>query len=123
MTAREEIVRHHQVIERWLSGEPGQEFEEFDRAHAAAFTLTGPDGRTLEREQVMRQVRDLRGAVPGLRIEIRDVRVVAEAGPLLVAAYQEWQEGGARQSTVVFRRAGGDLRWLHLHETWLNKPA
>ncbi|MBB5081430.1 DUF4440 domain-containing protein [Nonomuraea endophytica] len=123
MTAREEVVRHHRVIERWLSGEPGQEFAEFERAHADAFTLTGPDGRTLEREQVMRQVRDLRGAAPGLRIEIRDVRVVAESGPLLVAAYQEWQEGGARRSTVVFRRAGEELRWLHLQETWLNPPA
>ncbi|MFI6297220.1 DUF4440 domain-containing protein [Nonomuraea sp. NPDC050790] len=123
VAVREEVVRHHEVIERWLSGEPGQGFEEFERAHAEGFTLAGPDGRTLDRGQVLRQVRELRGAAPGLRIEIRDVRVVAAEGALLVAAYEEWQQDGARGSTAVLRREDGGLRWLHLHETWLPAPA
>ncbi|MFI6503783.1 DUF4440 domain-containing protein [Nonomuraea typhae] len=119
-----EIVRHHRVIERWLSGEaePG-EFAALAGAHADGFTLAGPDGRILTRDRVLDELRRLHGAVPGLRIEIREVRVVAEEGPLLVAVYEERQPGNARRSSVVLRRTEAGLRWLHLHETWLPAPS
>ncbi|WP_246267000.1 DUF4440 domain-containing protein [Nonomuraea typhae] len=113
-------MRHHRVIERWLSGEAGPgEFAALAGAHADGFTLVGPGGVTLTRDQVLAELERLRGAVPGLRIEIREVRVVAEEGPLLVATYQERQPGNARRSSVVLRRTEAGLRWLHLHETWL----
>lgn len=123
MKAREEIERHHRVIERWLAGlADAAEFGVFAGAHAEAFTLAGPDGRTLTREQVLAEVRSAYGKAPGLAIEIRHVREVAVAGPLIVAAYEEWQEGRGRRATVVLRRDQGGPRWLHLQETWIEPP-
>ncbi|MFI6925169.1 DUF4440 domain-containing protein [Nonomuraea spiralis] len=110
------IVRHHEVIERWLSGVAArEEFARFADAHAPGFTLITPDGRTLSRDQVLTEVEALYGRAPGLTVEIRHVRIVASGGDLLVAAYQEVQPDRTRQSTVVLQ----DTKWLHLHETWL----
>jgi hypothetical protein len=133
--AREEIERHHRVIERWLAGAAdAAEFGVFAGAHAESFTLAGPDGRTLTREQVLAEVRAAHGKAPGLAIEIRHVREVAVAGPLLVAAYEEWQQRRdrlateewqqrrGRLATVVLRQDQGGLSWLHLQETWIEPP-
>lgn len=115
-----EIVRHHQVIERWLTGAmPHADFAMFADAHAPGFTLVEPGGRTLSREQILAEVSSMHGKVPGLTIGIGEVRVVASGSPLLAATYQEHQPGRSRQSTVLFHRDGARLLWLHLHETWL----
>ncbi|WP_433237631.1 DUF4440 domain-containing protein [Streptosporangium sp. CA-135522] len=111
-----EIVRHHEVIERWLTGAIArEEFATFADAHGPGFTLSTPDGPTLSRDQVLAEVEALYGSVPGVTIEIRHVRIVASNGSLVVATYQEVQPDRTRQSTVVFQ----DTTWLHLHETWL----
>ncbi|MER5422340.1 DUF4440 domain-containing protein [Streptosporangium roseum] len=126
---RAEIVRLHEVIERWLSGRAPRTAEEFDAfadAQLPGFTLSGPDGSSLTRDQVLAWVEAAHGRTPGIEIRIREVELVAADGPLLVAAYQEWQRGtGAdrnRRSTAVFLRdpaAPHGLRWRHLHETWM----
>ncbi|WP_053175232.1 NmrA family NAD(P)-binding protein [Nonomuraea sp. SBT364] len=113
-----EIVRHHRVIEGWLAGTGG--FEAFEGAHAPGFTMVTPGGEVLSRERMLAEVAAARGADPGLRVEIRDARVIAEAGPLVVAAYEEWQRGRGRRATAVLRREDGALRWTHLHETWIS---
>ncbi|MFF4189766.1 DUF4440 domain-containing protein [Nonomuraea sp. NPDC001831] len=111
-----EIVRHHAVVERWLTGVAApEEFARFADAHAPGFTLITPAGRTLTRDQVLAEVEALHGRAPGLTIEIRDVRIVASHGALVAATYQEVQPDRTRQSTVVLQSA----TWLHLHETWL----
>lgn len=122
MSTREEveaeIVRHHQVIERWLTGEiDAADFALFETTQAPGFTMVAPGDRAQNRAEVMAEVEAAHGSAPGLRIEISDVRVVAEHGPLIVAAYKEWQHGTARNSTVVLRREGDRLSWLHLHES------
>ncbi|MGV9770901.1 DUF4440 domain-containing protein [Streptosporangium sp. NPDC003464] len=129
---RAEIVRLHRIIEGWLSGRTPRtagEFAAFAQAHLPDFTLSGPDGASLTRGQVLAWVEAAHGRVPGIEIRIREVELVAAAGPLLVAAYQEWQHGtGAdrnRRATVVFLRdpdAPHGLRWRHLHETWTPEP-
>ncbi|MFI6883531.1 DUF4440 domain-containing protein [Streptosporangium canum] len=129
---RAEIVRLHEVLERWLSGRAprtAEEFAAFARAHLPGFTLSGPDGSSLTRDQVLAWVEAAHGRTPGIGIRIREVELVAADGPLLVAAYQEWQRGtGAdrnRRATAVFLRdpaAPHGLRWRHLHETWMPEP-
>ncbi|ACZ91710.1 DUF4440 domain-containing protein [Streptosporangium roseum] len=126
---RAEIVRLHEVIERWLSGRAPRTAEEFDAFAGSllpGFTLSGPDGPSLTRDQVLAWVEAEHGRTPGIEIRIREVELVAADGSLLVAAYQEWQRGtGAdrnRRSTAVFLRdpaAPHGLRWRHLHETWM----
>ncbi|MFI6316302.1 nuclear transport factor 2 family protein [Nonomuraea sp. NPDC050556] len=110
-----EIVRHHRVIERWLTGAADpSEFAAFERAHAPGFTMITPAGRTLSRAEVMEWVRGAYGSAPGLRIEITDVRTVVQEGPLTVCVYLEWQSGASRTSTVVLRDG---VSWEHLHES------
>ncbi|MFI6706525.1 DUF4440 domain-containing protein [Nonomuraea sp. NPDC050478] len=115
-----EIVRHHQVIERWLAGTAARdEFARFAGAHGPAFTMVTPDGRALARDRVLAEVEAAYGTVPGLVIEIRDIRVVAGEGSLVVASYEEWQGGRGRRSSAVLRADDGAPVWLRLHETWI----
>ncbi|NRQ36146.1 DUF4440 domain-containing protein [Nonomuraea sp. NN258] len=111
------MVRHHRVIERWLSGaaDPG-EFAVFADAHDPGFELCAPDGRVLGAQDVLAEVRAAHGRAPGLTIDVRDVRVVAEAAGLQVVTYEEWHDGtSGRRATAVLSRG----RWLHLQETRL----
>ncbi|TDE22096.1 DUF4440 domain-containing protein [Nonomuraea mesophila] len=132
--AEREVIRQHQVIEGWLTGAADRAgFAAFSDALAPGFTLVGPDGVAMAREQVRAWVEGSHGSAPHLRITIRDVRVVAGSGDLLVATYEEWHTTApsgnntpspatqGRRATVVFLREPG-LRWLHLHETWLAPP-
>ncbi|MET8992790.1 DUF4440 domain-containing protein [Nonomuraea wenchangensis] len=112
---RAEVVRHHQVIEQWLAGRmPRASFDQFSAAHAPGFTMVAPDGRLLSRDDVLAEVESAYGRRPDARIEIRAVTVVATAPGLVVARYEEWQDGEGRLATVVFQDG---WRWLHLHET------
>ncbi|MGC0418957.1 DUF952 domain-containing protein [Embleya sp. AB8] len=122
---RAEIERLHVLIEGLLTG-ASRDTAGFALAHAPDFTLTEPGGRTLTRPEVLAMIDGAQGAVPGLRITIEGVRVVASADEFVVATYREVQvraAGGAtvRAATVVFERdasAAHGLRWRHLHETW-----
>ncbi|MEU6794201.1 DUF4440 domain-containing protein [Nonomuraea wenchangensis] len=112
---RAEVVRHHEVIEQWLAGRtPRASFERFSAAHAPGFTMVAPDGRLLSRGDVLAEVESAYGRRPDARIEIRAVTVVASAPGLVVARYEEWQDGEGRLATVVLQDG---WRWLHLHET------
>jgi hypothetical protein len=125
---RAEVVRLHVLIEGLLTG-ADRDVTEFVRAHAADFTLTEPGGRTWDRAEVSAMIEGARGAVPGLRIAIEDVRVVAADGAFVAATYREAHtradgSGDVRAATVVFVReesAPYGLRWRHLHETWVGR--
>lgn len=119
-TVQAEVVRHHEVIERWLAGTaPRASFGRFAEAHAPGFTLAAPDGRLLSRAEVLAEVEAAYGRRPDARIEIRDVTVVAAAAGVVVARYEEWQHTEGRRATVVLDHGPAGPRWLHLHETWL----
>ncbi|SEH01986.1 hypothetical protein SAMN05444920_12342 [Nonomuraea solani] len=116
--AAHEVVRHHQVIERWLTGAAARtEFAAFADAHAPGFTLIGPDGAVLSRAEILAQVESAHGKAPDLTITIANVRVIAESGGLLVATYEEWHGTRGRRATAVLRTT--PWRWVHLHETWI----
>ncbi|MEV4062897.1 hypothetical protein [Nonomuraea dietziae] len=121
---RAEIVRHHRVIEDWLTGRGTRaDLPTFADAHTPAFTLITPDGEALPLPRVLAMIETAYGAVPTLAIAIRDVKVVASAESFVVATYEEHhgQDPGVRRATVVLVRdatAPHGLRWTHLHETW-----
>ncbi|MEO3885286.1 nuclear transport factor 2 family protein [Nonomuraea sp. B5E05] len=131
--AEHEVIRLHQVIEGWLTGAADRaDFGPFAGALAPDFTLVGPDGVAMAQKEVLAWVEGSHGSAPDLRITIRDVRVVADSGDLVVATYEEWHgtapgapapppDARGRRATVVFRRGAG-LDWLHLHETWVAAP-
>ncbi|MEU4542907.1 DUF4440 domain-containing protein [Nonomuraea dietziae] len=120
-----EIVRHHRVIEDWLTGRGTRaDLPTFTDAHTPAFTLITPDGEALPLSRVVTMIEPAYGAAPTLTIAIRDVKVVVSAEPFVVATYEEHHGGqnpSVRRATVVFVRdatARHGLRWTHLHETW-----
>ncbi|MFI0445359.1 nuclear transport factor 2 family protein [Actinomadura sp. 6N118] len=134
-----EIVDQHRFIEAWLRGDAdrsAQAYGTFVARHTPDFVLNGPGGDATPRDGLMAGLEGAHGAMPGLVIEIRDVRVLEERDNLIVAVYEEHQtspaERSTRRSTVVFVREGtgregtgqqgAGLRWRHLHETWIESP-
>jgi hypothetical protein len=128
-TCAAEIERLHRILQGWLSGtvsDTAEEFAAFADSHTPEFTLITGDGVELARDQVLGGLRGSHGSAAGLRIQIRDTRLVAAAGPVLVATFTEIHSGtpGARsrRCTAVFERdaaAAHGLRWRHLQETYL----
>ncbi|WP_245679233.1 DUF4440 domain-containing protein [Actinomadura hibisca] len=124
-----EIIDQHRFIEEWLGGtvpRSAQHYAAFVERHTPGFVLHGPGGDAVRRDALMADLEKAHGAVPGLAIEIRGVRVLEEAGDLIAAVYEEHQqspaETSARRSTVLFVRdeaAPNGLLWRHLHETWI----
>jgi Uncharacterized protein conserved in bacteria len=131
-----EIESLHQFFEGWLSGgllNTDEAFRRLDQALAPEFQLIHPSGEWRSRDDILTGLRQAYSCQPGLTIEIEDVRLRQEREELVVATYEEWQlserKEGGRLSTVVFaRRSEGPegnpngLRWLHVHETWLQEP-
>jgi hypothetical protein len=134
--AREEIVRLHRIIERWLSGRArvdGPDLDEFRAALAPGFTMVDPDGDVGQRDEVLAMVRAAHGVQPTIKIRICDVALVASdaaRSTVVVARYREDHHGTTAQrpcrfATVVFIRddhAPHGPRWKHLHETWALSP-
>ena len=88
--------------------------------------MVTPQGHVLTCIQVLAGVRNGHGARPG-RIWIEEPVLLVDSASIVVARYQEWQQEAAnttgRLSTVVFERDGATpngLRWLSVHETWLD---
>jgi putative acetyltransferase len=120
-----EIVELHEFFEAWLGGTVPDTDEAYSRFAGVLdhdFTYLGPDGVLLERASLLGGLRKAHGSQPGLRIEIRNPRLISATADLTVAAYEEWQTGdgsswSARRSTVVF--VSGTV-WRHVHETWMD---
>jgi hypothetical protein len=124
----EEIVALHRVFEAVL-GAPGQDDGgRFEVAFAPDFAMVMPNGRKLDRAEVLdflRQARGVRG--PGFRIAIEDVAVLHAAPPLMLMHYVErqWLQGGietARRAAALFRIEPSGPRWLFVQETWITPP-
>jgi len=95
-----------------------------EEALAPDFTFVTTAGEMLGREAVVAGVRSAHGARPGLRIEIREPRLLQVWDDRRLAVYEEWQEDAdgrsGRISTVLFRRdddGPNGLTWVHVHET------
>jgi hypothetical protein len=114
----DEIVRHHRVIERWLSGaaDPA-EFEALASAHALDFTWIATDGSVRTATETLNLIEGAHGSAPGLTIEIAAVVPVDADSSAPAAAFLERQPDGDRWVTVIFTREGTGLRWRHLQET------
>lgn len=126
---QKEIVELHEFFQGWLGGglaPTDEEFHRLEKVLAEGFTLITPDGRRLERDELLQGLRGSAGARAGLRIWVEKPHLHHEGKALLIASYQEWQmEKGsprARVSTVIFRprkALPNGVEWLHVHETWL----
>lgn len=136
---RDEIVELHQFFEDWFLGRGGEAtktegVDRADRAFHPDFTFIGPDGVVADRATTLQRIADGYAHTTELTIETVDHRLVhpgsASAGGTIVATYIErhrLSEGRANEriSTAVFvvdPDGPNGLRWLHVHETWLDRP-
>jgi hypothetical protein len=126
----QEVEALHRFFEEWIGGTDapsGAGLDRFEGALAEGFAYVTTSGTLLDRDAIIAFVREARGAQPGLRIGIEQPRLLHACEHHVVAVYQEWQEAGeersGRASTVVFERdtsAANGVRWLHVHETWID---
>jgi hypothetical protein len=129
-----EIVELHAFFERWFNG--GIERSEASLARftdvlAPGFHIVSPDGAVRDRATIIGLVRDGYGSgvedgQSTTRIWIEHLALRAASDRVAIVTYDEWQERGGehrgRRSTAVLQTARdtpNELRWLHVHETWI----
>ena len=130
---RREIDELHAFFEEWLSGQLPDTDAAFARVEAVLapdFTLVDPGGHEADRATMAQILRGLWNTRPRVHIWIEGFSLLLDAPPLLVARYEEWQEGSAgdtvRISTAIFRvapAAPNGVQWVRVHETWTDRPA
>ena len=130
-----EVIRLHEVIAAWTTGEAANtddSFRRFAGALAPGFMIVNPGGVAEDRESVVSRFRGLHGARAGrdFRIEIHQPAVRRETGDVTLVTYHEhWFEGAEEKSIIIATallqpepEAPGGLLWRHLHGSWLRPP-
>ena len=126
---RREIEGLHAFFEEWLAGklpDTAAAFARVESVLAPDFTLVDPSGQEADRATMAALLRGLWNTRPVVHIWIEQFRLLLAAPPLLLARYEEWQEGSAgnsvRVSTALFRtapQAPNGVQWVRVHETWV----
>lgn len=129
-----EVEALHDAMEDWFAGRVDDDaFSRIDRALAMDFEIVSPDSDRRGREELLDGLENAKGSkatsVPPFEINIKRVETRAESDDLCQLIYEEWQrsDGDAtgRVSSALFRRredAPEGVEWVHLHETWLERP-
>ncbi|MFB6286773.1 MAG: DUF4440 domain-containing protein [Candidatus Bipolaricaulia bacterium] len=128
-----EIRELHRFFEAWFTGQlpnGDSEFSRLDEALAEGFQIITPDGRRVDKPELLQQVRSAHGAHSddAFDIEIRNIDVRHVLSPLCLLTYEEWQQHSqgaptGRLSSVIFRDvedAPNGVKWLHVHEVGLD---
>ena len=132
---RREIADLHRFFADWFSGNIPNDTAECDRLDAAladGFQIIPPNGRRVDKPQLLAQVRSAYGshADEGMIIEIEHVQVRLVEPPVCLVTYEEWQRHAdgpwnGRLSSALFREsedAPTGVEWLHVHEVGLDGP-
>lgn len=129
-----ELEASHAFLDEWLMGACAQQREVIEERLVKRlepdFSLISITGKSFTRDQFVRRLERNYALTPSLRSEIRYVRLISDAGELVVASYEDWRRDwddqslsdDSRISTVVFRRDPRDpcrLRWVRLHHSRL----
>jgi hypothetical protein len=121
----DEVIQAHVAIEQWLAEErDDSELEQLLSRFSPQFSMVSPLGRVLDFEALSELFQLAGGKKLGFRIELSELRGVAQYGGGAVVSYREQQTDATglhsdRRSTVVFEKdADGRLIWRHLHETF-----
>ena len=124
----DEVIELHGIIQDWMAGTvPKTEaaFSWFRNALDAEFVIIHPTGVAECYEELLKSFWSAHGIQDeNFVIEIRNLNHRITFENFSLVTYEEWQFGTAptaRFSTVLFKRTEKDsrVRWLHLHETWM----
>lgn len=115
----------HALIEQWigLADTPEPVLADLLSRFAPGFTMITTDGQRLAADALPALFAGLRGARPGLKIDIDEMAVRHADATSVLLNYRErhaWCTGATqRRATVLFTAgADGQPQWAHLHETW-----
>ncbi|MFI5734633.1 hypothetical protein ACIA49_31250 [Kribbella sp. NPDC051587] len=114
-TLYDAVVRHHDTLAAWLSGQGGPELlDQFRTAHHPDFTLITVDGAKVTLDELIGGLATAHNAVPGLKITIDQFEVLTQSGTTAVCRFLEQHSiGTARRTTAVLTGS----HWLAVHET------
>ncbi len=125
---QDEIESLHQFFCAWFRGGLAENaFEEgFLSRFSSNLVFIPPAGRFLQLNDLGTLIRSGYASNPEFRIQIRGVTVHRVFDGFILATYEEWQRNArasqpannGRIATVLFS-AGKQLKWTHIHETWL----
>jgi len=126
---QDEVLELHEAFERWFRREGGQEsMDRIRKAFHEDLSYIGPGGGRVGRDELLRRLQDMRGAMPDIHIEVSALEELHRIGDWLVATYHETHRRGEettlRSTTVIFKvdpSAPRGVRWLHVHESWLER--
>ena len=132
----QEVADLHAFFEAWLSGTAENTNTVFSRVESTLgeeFTMVSPSGQRLQRSDVIGWLRGTHGARASqgsFHIAIAEPEILLLRPPLVLLGYVEEQTLGdvvtRRQSTALFEisiEGGQRVRWLALHETWIDPSA
>jgi hypothetical protein len=119
----------HQFFEDWMQGRIAntpENLQHLETVFADDFKIVTPTGALQNREQVIADIKNGWGAIPGIKIWIKDVLLLHEDTSTVVALYKEHQSLSrhlnTRTSTAVFKKQAGSLSWFFVHETFCRMP-
>lgn len=125
---RKEIEEFHEFCDKWLGGGIPQEslHENFIAAMDDQFEIITPNGNHANLQVIAAVISSMYGS-SGRRVHVRNVQI-REFDGFYVATYEEVHTEGdivtTRLTSSVFvddpNRTNG-VRWVHVHETWLDK--
>ena len=129
----QEVADLHAFFEAWLRGEAENTNAVFSRVESSLgekFTMVTPSGQRRQRPDVIGWLRGIHGARASqgsFHIAIAEPEVLLLRPPLILLGYVEEQTLGnvvtRRQSSALFEvsiEGGRHVRWLALHETWID---
>ncbi|CAB3625673.1 hypothetical protein [Achromobacter pestifer] len=115
----------HALIEQWIGqpDAPDTVLAALLSGFAPDFTMITTDGQRLPRNTLPALFGSLRGARPGLKIDIDEMTLHHADSASALLSYRErhaWTHGATqRRATVLFTAAADSPpQWAHLHETW-----
>lgn len=115
----------HSRIEHWIGSPdaPDAQLAVLLDDFAPGFSMIAADGQRLPAEALPALFGRLRGARPGLKIEIDELAVLHAGTDAVVLSYRErhaWSAGATqRRATALFTvLPGSQPQWMYLQETW-----
>ena len=128
-----EVEELHKFFVDWYLGDLPQSemyFERFSKHISEDFGLIPPSGKFIVHDVILDMIWHAHKSMEGkqFHIWIENPKLLWSRGPIHLVSYEEWQERegeiSSRISSAVFEDdpdCRNKLRWLYVHETWLNK--
>jgi len=122
----DDVMATHVLIRQWLGGEVTEPAlcSDLLARFSPDYSMVTTSGKQLDQTSLTAFFSAAGGSRPGLKMEIKDLRLIQQSAAGATVSYREIQslpgaESTERFSTVVYEKtADGALLWRHLHETW-----